>query len=374
VSTNNHKAKPKRKRFWRIALLGGLPLIAILAFFMLRSNGDEKNKLTTVKVVRGDIVEKAIAVGTIDPLTEIGVKSKISGVVKNLFVQAGDVVKAGAPLLEIKPDPTPLELAEAKRNVEVAMIEFHTQEQEMQRQQQLKERGLISDREFQAISDLFSQAKLKVQIAQEKLALIEQGKVKIAGTNIETVIYAPIKGYVLEKNINIGDPVVPLTSYQEGTILMRMADMNSLIFRGTVDEIDVGKLREGMTAQIKVGALPNKIIEGRLDKISLKAKKEDNATVFPVEVVMTATNGNVLRAGYSASAEIIIQKKEKVLMIPERLVAFKNDTARVLIPQSDGKTVEKIIQTGLSDALNVEVISGIEEGQEVAERPTKKIE
>jgi HlyD family secretion protein len=177
---------------------------------MLRSNGKDKNKLTTVKVTRGDIIEKAIAVGTIEPLTEIGVKSKISGVVKNIFAQAGDIVNAGAPLLEIKPDPTPLALAEAKRNVELTLIDFHTQEQERQRQQQLKERGLISDKEFQAINDLFSQAKLKVQIAQEKLALIEQGKVKIAGTNIETVVFAPIKGYVLEKNINIGDPVKSL--------------------------------------------------------------------------------------------------------------------------------------------------------------------
>ncbi|MCG3117890.1 MAG: Multidrug resistance protein MdtA [bacterium] len=374
VSTNGRSARPQRKRFLKLALFIGLPLIAVAAFFLLRSNGEEKNKLTTVKTVRGDIVEKAIAVGTIEPLTEIGVKSKISGVVKKLFVDAGQIVEAGAPLLEIKPDPTPLELAEAKRNVEVALIDFNTQQNEMQRQQQLKEKGLISDKEFQAFSDVFSQSQLKVQIAREKLALIEQGKVKIAGTNIETVIYAPIKGYILEKSINIGDPVVPLTSYQEGTILMKMADMNALIFRGTVDEIDVGKLRESMAAQIKVGALPNKIIEGRLDKISLKAKKEDNATVFPVEVIMTATNGNVLRAGYSASAEIIIQKKEKVLMIPERLVTFKNDTARVLLPKPDGTTAEKIIQTGLSDALNVEVISGLEEGQEVAERPTKKIE
>ena len=374
LSTNGHAARHKRKRWVKWTLLVGLPIIALAAFFMLRSNGEEKNKLTTVKVVRGDIVEKAIAVGTIEPLTEIGVKSKISGVVKKLFVEAGQIVEAGAPLLEIKPDPTPLELAEAKRNVESALIDFNTQQNEMQRQQQLKDRGLISEKEFQAGGDVFNQSKLKVQIAQEKLALIEQGKVRIAGTNIETVIYAPIKGYILEKNINIGDPVVPLTSYQEGTILMKMADMNALIFRGTVDEIDVGKLREGMNAQIKIGALPNKMIEGQLDKISLKAKKEDNATVFPLEITLIATNGTVLRAGYSASAEIVIQKKEKVLTIPERLVTFKNDTARVLLPQPDGTTKENIIQTGLSDALSIEVLSGLEEGQDVAERPTKKIE
>jgi HlyD family secretion protein len=315
-----------------------------------------------------------MAVGTIEPLNEISVKSKISGVVKKLFVDAGHFVKAGDPLLEIKPDPTPLELAEAKRNVEMAQIDSHTQQAEIDRQKQLKEKGLISDREFQTAQDVFVQSQLKVKMAQERLALIESGKVKIADTNIETVVYAPITGFILEKNINLGDPVVPLTSYQEGTVLMTMADMKDILFRGTVDEIDVGKLHEGMKAKIKVGALPGKAVEGQLQKISLKAKKNDNATVFPVEISLLATNGSVLRAGYSANAEIIIQKKDSVLMIPERLVEFKNDSARVLLPEAEGKTKEQLIQTGLSDAINIEVTEGLKEGQEVAERPTKKIE
>lgn len=362
----------RRRNVWIAAIAAVALVIAGIIYF--RSNDNPKNKLTTVKVTRGEIVDKAMAVGTIEPVNEISVKSKISGVVKRLFVDAGDVVKAGAPLLEIKPDPTPLELAEAKRNVEVALIDFQTQRSEITRQQQLKEKGLISEREFQTAQDLFSQSQLKLKMAEEKLALIESGKVKIAGTNIETVVYAPISGFILEKSINLGDPVVPLTSYQEGTVLMTMADMHDILFRGTVDEIDVGKLHEGMNAKIKVGALPGKSVEGQLQKISLKAKKNDNATVFPVEISLLTTNGSVLRAGYSANAEIIIQKKDSVLMIPERLVEFKNDSARVLLPAPDGKTKEHLIQTGLSDAINIEVVSGLEEHQEVAERPTKKIE
>jgi HlyD family secretion protein len=361
----------RRRNIWIISIVA---VVAIAIAIFSRGNGEDKNKLTTVKVTRGEIVDKAMAVGTIEPLNEISVKSKISGVVKKLFVDAGELVTAGDPLLEIKPDPTPLELAEAKRNVEMAEIDSQTQLNEINRQRALKEKGLISDREFQTAQDQFAQSQLRVKMAQEKLALIESGKVKIADTKIETVIYAPISGYVLERNINLGDPVVPLTSYQEGTVLMTMADLHDIIFRGTVDEIDVGKLHEGMKTKIKVGALPGKSVEGELVKISLKAKKNDNATVFPVEVSLLATNGSVLRAGYSANAEIVIQKKDSVLMIPERLVEFKNDTSRVLLPTPDGKTKEHIIQTGLSDAINIEVISGLDENQEVAERPTKKIE
>lgn len=363
----------KRRRNTLIISATALVVI-VVAVFYLGGNGDDKNKLTTVKVTRGEIVDKAMAVGTIEPLNEISVKSKISGVVKKLFVDAGHFVKAGDPLLEIKPDPTPLELAEAKRNVEMAQIDSKTQLNEIDRQKQLKEKGLISEREFQVAQDVFVQSQLKVKMAQEKLALIESGKVRIANTNIETVVYAPITGYVLEKNINLGDPVVPLTSYQEGTVLMTMADMKDILFRGTVDEIDVGKLHESMKAKIKVGALPGKAVDGRLERISLKAKKNDNATVFPVEISLLETNGAVLRAGYSANAEIIIQKKDSVLIIPERLVEFKNDTARVLLPKSDGKTEETIIKTGLSDAINIEVLEGLQLDQEVAERPTKKIE
>ena len=187
------------------------------------------------------------------------------------------------------------------------------------------------------------------------------------------MIKAPITGYILERNLNVGDPVVPLTSYQAGTELMRMADMKKLIFKGSVDEIDVGKISEQMPAELQIGALPGKTVSGHVNRISLKARKEQNTTVFPIEIVIDDAGDAVLRAGFSANANIIIAKKDSVLSIPERVVTFRNDSAFVRILNDQLEPEEIFIETGLSDAINIEIIKGLEEGQKVLEKEVKEI-
>jgi HlyD family secretion protein len=171
-----------------------------------------------------------------------------------------------------------------------------------------------------------------------------------------------------------------LATYQEGTVLLKMASMSRLLFKGSVDEIDVGKLREGMIAEIKIGALPNDTVKGTLRKISLKAEKKEAATVFPIEIAIppgpaaSRALKSTLRAGYSANASIIIQRKDSVLTVPERTVTFRNDSAFVKVALAGGKDEERRIMTGLSDAINLEVVSGLKLGDEVMEKPVKKIE
>jgi HlyD family secretion protein len=152
-----------------------------------------------------------------------------------------------------------------------------------------------------------------------------------------------------------------------------MAAMENLVFRGTVDEIDVGRLREGMPVEIQIGALPGATITGRLSKISLKARTEDNATVFPVEITITNTAETVLRAGYSANADVIIDRRDSVLTIPERLITFEGDSTWVTLRKPDGTTEVRVLKTGLSDAISIEILSGLEEGDVVAEKPVKEI-
>jgi HlyD family secretion protein len=362
----------KKKRLLIISIIVIFILIIIAFLFFRAKNGDQEGP-ATVKVERRNIVDKALAVGNIEPETEIAIKSKISGVVKKLFVDAGDHVKAGSRLIEIRPDPTPLELAEAKRNVEMAQISLKNAEQEYKRLKQLEEKGLISEQEYESSEQLFQEARVRKEMAEEKLALFEKGKITIANTNIETIIRASTAGYILEKKIDVGDPIVPLTSYQAGTELFTMADMSRLLFKGTVDEIDVGKLEENMAADIQVGALPGKKVQGKLVQISLKARKEDNSTVFPVEIDIEEVGNTVLRAGYSANANIIIQKKDSVLSIPERVITFRNDSAFVSLPLADGGKEEVQIETGLSDAIYIEITSGLKEGQEVLEKEVREI-
>jgi HlyD family secretion protein len=355
-------------------IIGGLVLIGAGYLVFGGSRKSDDQTIPTVKVARGNIIDKALAVGTVEPENEISVKSKISGVVKRIFADAGSYVKAGSPLLEVKPDPTPLELADAKRQVQLREVDIANLSKESARKESLSKKGLISGKEYDDFQREYQEAQLQLEITRERLALMESGKVTIEETQITSIIKAPIDGFVLRKMVEVGDPVTPLTSYQEGTVLMKMANMERLIFKGTVDEIDVGKLHEGMETELKVGALPNDKIGGTLAKISLKAEKKENATVFPIEIAIPRTSNTVLRAGYSANANVIIQKKDSVLIIPERVVTFRNDSAFVKLALGGGKEEERYVKTGLSDAINIEIVSGLSVGDEVMEKPVKKIE
>jgi HlyD family secretion protein len=362
-----------KKKVWisgiAVLVLGGA---GFLAFGRLQDA--DKNALPRVKAKKGDIVDRALAVGTIEPENEVSVKSKVSGVVKRIFADEGTYVRAGQPLIEVRPDPTPLELAEAKRAVQLAEVEMGNLAKDRVRQESLAQKRLISAREYEGFQRTYEEAELRLKIARERLALLESGRVQIGDTQIESILKAPIDGYVLSRKVEVGDPVTPLTSYQEGTVLMKMANMGRLIFKGTVDEIDAGKLREGMEAEIKLGALPNEVVRGALHKISLKAEKKDNATVFPVEILIPAGASATLRAGYSANANIIVRKKENALTLPERVVTFRGDSAFVKVPLGPAGEESRVVKTGLSDAINVEILSGLKEGDEVLEKPVKKIE
>jgi HlyD family secretion protein len=314
-------------------------------------------------------------VGAIRPRREIAVKSKISGIVKTSFRQVGDVVRAGDPLFEILPDPTPLELTEGRREVEIARNVHDQARKKYERAKTLKEEGILSSQDWEQADKDIQDAQIRLNLATQKLALIEKGRVKTEGLSVESIIRAPTTGTVLELLVNEGDPVVPLTSYQAGTALTNLADMATLIFKGTVDEIDVGKLHEGMPAKIRIGALPEAKVEGRVSKIAPKSKTAEGATLFDVEIDLLPGKDVILRAGYSANADIAVREKADVLLVPERLVAFADGKATVEVPgPGDAAPVKKDVKVGLSDGMSIEVVEGLAEKDLVVERPPKKIE
>jgi HlyD family secretion protein len=352
-------------------------VVAVLGVAVMAARGklgsSRKDGPKAVTPVRGSLVDKALAVGTIEPRVEVSVKSILAGVVRQRFAGVGDFVKRGQPLLEISPNPTPLELVELRRNLELREIELKNLERELARQQELRNRNLISPSDLELAQRRVDESRTQLSLAQERLALQEGGRVGTGGEQVETVVRAPIDGYILDDSIEIGDPVVPLTPYQAGTVLMHMAAMRDLIFRGTVDEIDVGRLKEGMPVTIKIGALPNASVKGRLEKIWLKAHKQEQATVFPIEIVLTEVAGATLRAGYSANAEVIISRRDSVLYIPERLITNRHDSSFVTVRTGPGKTAERAIKTGLSDAINIEVLEGLQVTDSLVEPPPREI-
>jgi len=348
-------------------------IIAIVAIiFFVRKNGKNKQKISLTPVKRGAVTVKALAIGQIVPKHEISIKSKIRGIVKKRFVKVGGVVKKGDPLTEVDPDPTPLEFTRAKRQMELCEIALTNSCQDYERAEKLYNQKWISDHELENIKQVFDEKKLEFKLAQENFHLISKGKIELADKEIDNVIKSPVEGTILELLVDEGDPVVPLTTYQEGTPLMTIADMKELIFKGTVDEIDIGKIEEGVSARLIAGALPDFVMEGIISEISPKAKREENTTLFDIEIKIISTNALKLRAGYSATAEIIIDKTNNVLTIPERLIFYSNDMSYVEVQLQEKKTEIRLVKTKLSDGITTEIEAGLKENEKVIERPPKE--
>ncbi len=362
--------------FKKILLIGiAIVVVGGGIFLFARDGSAKKNEgIKMVAIKKGTIIEKALAVGKIQPRRSISVKSILSGIVKKVYVEVGDSVHIGDPLFDVAPDPTPLEFAQAKREVEIAQVDYDIAKKDYDRSWGLKDKQLISAQEFDGMSSKLDGADLRLKLAKERLALIETGKAEVADRKVDNVIKATVNGTVLTRDVEEGDPVVPLTSYQAGTSMMTIAYMQDLLFKGNVDEIDVGKLHEQMPADIEIGAIPNHTIKGNLDKISPIAHKEEGSTLFDVEITIDKdTSLSFLRAGYSANANIIINRKDSVIVVPERLVKVKDSVSTVELKDPSGVITSHTVKTGLSDGINIEVVDGLKVGDSVVERPPKEI-
>ncbi len=354
-----------------------IPVIVLVAagvVFVLLSGRNKKGEdLKFVEVKRGDIAERALAVGTLEPEQEIKVKSTIPGIVAEVLFKVGDTIAKDSPLFKISPNPTPLEYVEARRNVEVAEVSLSRTLNERDRNAELFQSKLISQSQMDALEAEYNEARLRHRVAQERFELLESGRIQMSNRNIDSIIKAPISGIMLSLSAHEGDPVVPLTNFQPGTELCSMADMKKILFKGTVDEIDVGKLVSGMDAELQIGAMAEDKIHGTLDRIFPKAKKEGNATLFDVEIILGEAPGIILRAGYSATAYVTIQEHKGVLIVPERLVL--SEEGKRFVEVKENEIINKIeVKTGLSDGLNIEILEGLKEGDLVVERPPREIE
>jgi HlyD family secretion protein len=343
------------------------------------NRNSDGNGIVLVDVELGAITEKALAVGQIEPRERFQVKSKISGIVNRCFVEVGDVVEAGAPLFEIAPDPTPHELLSVDHTVRSMVASYQKAQADLRRGEALHDRGLLSKGDLDALHESFELAEVALERARDNRELTRSGKVSGGITEVERIIRANASGTVLSRAVNSGDPVVPLTSYQPGTELASIADMSDLIFKGTVDEIDVGKIIVGMPCRIKVGALPDDMVTGWLSRIAPQAEKSEGATLFDLEIELDPDQGIVLRAGYSANADIVIREKDGILLMPERLVLFEGEgdkSATFVEIQGEELEAEPMkvpVELGLSDGLNVEVVKGLKQGDQVVQRPPREI-
>jgi len=366
----------------RIIIVSSILIVFFLIFIFFRGPSVEQPNF--VEVEKGAIKDQAIAMGALIPRNVVNIKSRISGIVGHLLPKEGAYVERGDRLIEIQPEPTPREYVEAKQAVDLAELEENYRAQELKRLETMRKRNLVSAQEFDAANDLYQQSILAHRLANEKLQLIEDGKANVAGKMIESTLFSPISGYVLANNVSEGDAVVPLTENQDGTVLMTLADMNDLVFKGTVDQIDIGRLKLDQPVEIQVGAIPNIIIKGKVDQISLQAsnfdedlllKGEQTAEMkFKVEVqklIFPSEIKDVIwRSGYSAVANILVAEALDALLLPERVIEFENDSPYVNLMVDGMETEKRKVSLGISDGVNVQILDGLQEGDKVLETTT----
>jgi HlyD family secretion protein len=364
------------KLFKTLLLLVILVAVAAGLYALARSGKGADGEFKLVTVEKGSITEKALAVGQIQPRQKFSIKSKISGIVKRCMVNVGDKVKPGDPLFEIAPDPTPQELTEVDRQLDSTKASYERARAEFERSQELSRSGVLPKSDLDTKREAFELAKVALAKAEQQRDLTRMGRIRTEGVNMESILRSPAAGTVLTRAVNPGEPVVPLTSYQPGTELAAIADMSDLIFKGTVDEIDVGKLRLGLPARIKVGAMPTDVVTGKVARIAPQAQQKEGATLFDVEIELDFTK-IMLRAGYSANADLIIREKKDVLTLPERVVIFEDGGKKTFVelpaakPKEPPKKTE--IKLGISDGLSAEIVAGLSQGAKVIERPPKKL-
>jgi HlyD family secretion protein len=349
-------------------LLGLLLFVGLIAisYWWLKPHPSETAG-QTVAVKRGSVSRTATAVGRIEVAYEVPVNSLSGGILTHLYVQLGQRVEAGDPLAEIRPVLSERAVLQAERAVEQAMIAEAAAREYV-------ENGHLASYLTQFylgstnVERMHRQAELNLKEAQEQLQLLKEGRVTMEGHTLDYVVRAPVSGHVLDIRYREGAPIVPSSFYGTGSEFVTLADLDNLVFRGTVDEIDAGRLKEGMRANLKIGSLPEARVRAELVEIARRSTLQNNATVFRVLMELETPADVMLRSGYSAVAEIETDRRDAVLVVPERLVEYREGGTFVSITGPGSEPAERAIQTGLSDGLTVEVTAGLEEGDLVLER------
>ncbi|MDY4629425.1 MAG: efflux RND transporter periplasmic adaptor subunit [Prevotella sp.] len=309
-----------------------------------------------------DIQKTTVITGKIEPRNEVTVKPQISGIITELYKEAGDMVQQGEVIAKVKVIPDMGQLSSAEARVRLADINLKQAQVDFSREESLYKQKLVSADEFDKIKQTLRQAKEEVVAAQDALDVVKNGVSKSNASASSTLIRSTITGLILDVPVKVGNTVVLSNTFNDGTTIATVANMNDLIFRGNIDETEVGRLVEGMPMKITVGALQDLSFEANLEYVSPKAVESNGANQFEVKAAVHVIKGGKIRSGYSANAEIVLAKACKVLSIPESAIEFSGDSTFVYVVKGSGekKTYDRrAVTTGLSDGVNIEIKKGI---------------
>lgn len=366
------------KKSKTIIILASIAVLFTVSMYWLYSkNIEDPVVYETEKPAIGSIMKKTVATGSIVPKEEVLIKPNISGIIDEIFVEAGEIVKAGDLIAKVKVVPNVSSLNSAKNNissvrtqVETARLAFENQKSIYNRQKELFEKGVISANEFDNAQLAYDQAQQRLKqeqvgltAASQNYDIVKTGTTSGMGASANTEIRATVSGMVLDVPVKTGNQVIEANNFNDGTTIATLADVDKMIFEGKVDESEVGKIKEGLPLEITVGALPDKTFDAVLDYIAPKGVDENGAIQFEIKGTMKNldTTSTFIRAGLSANASIILAKADDVLTIKEALVQYDPKTQKpfVEVMVGDQKFERREVMLGVSDGIDVEVKSGV---------------
>ena len=336
------------------------------AAYFIKTNDKSAIIYETKTIINTSIEKKTVITGKVIPEDEVEIKPQIQGIIDALFVEEGDKVKTGDLLAKIKVVPNEQNLNAAEGRVANSKIVLKNAQIEFKRNKNLFDKGIISKQDFDNVQLRYNQSKLDVSNSVSDLQIIRLGS-KGGAASANTNIRATVPGTVLEIPVEEGFQVIASNSFNAGTTIATIADLNKMIFEGKVDEAEVGKLIVGMPLEVNLGAIEDQSLEAKLKFIAPKGNEEQGAVQFKIEADLFLNDSIFVRAGYSANASLIIERKDNVMAIEESLLQFDRETEKpyVEIQIGDQKFERRDIEIGLSDGVNVEVISGLTEEDQI---------
>ena len=374
------------RKYSKLIIAAVIALIFIGTFVFLWQKSQPKEiEYSELTPAVNDVKKTTIITGKIEPRNEVSVKPQISGIITELLKEPGDYVQQGEVIAKVKVIPDMGQLSSAEARVRLADINLQQAKVDYDREKNLYDQKLVSADEFDKVAQQLRQVKEEMAAAQDALQVVRDGVSKSNASASSTLIRSTISGVILDIPVKVGNSVINSNTFNDGTTIASVANMNDLIFRGNIDETEVGQLVSGMPMKITIGALQDLSFDAALEYISPKAVESNGANQFeikaavdlaslkkkdtgdPVSMAHSGAGGAQVRSGYSANAEIVLASVEKALTIPESAIEFSGDSTFVYVQvgSADKQYERRLVITGLSDGVNIEVKKGLTQQDKV---------
>ena len=354
------------KKFGKILLIVAIVAVFLGTFvYLFQRSRPKAVEYQELSAQMGSVVRSTVVTGKIQPRDEVNVKPQISGIVAEVYKQAGQMVQENEVIAKLKVIPDMNQLSSAQSRVRLAELNLKQAQTDYNREKELWDKQLVSADEYEKVLQKLNQAKEEHAIAKENLEIVRDGVSSSNKSGSTTLIRSTISGLILDVPVKVGNSVINSNTFNDGTTIATVANMDDLIFDGNIDETEVGRLSLGLPVRITVGALQDLAFDAALEYISPKATENNGTNLFEIKASVKVPSGVTIRSGYSANAEIVLDKVENVLTLPESAIQYEGENPFVYVPQADGSYERKPVVTGLSDGVTIEIKEGLSAGDKV---------